>query len=183
MLGKLSLAPIHRYKVECRRSKWRLIFLFFFPFFALLPPLSACWCLSLFISNIFSHIWTRHDWHASCQKCRWAVHQTCDEYMKNQPQFWGWGKIDFTTKPIFLLLSSHKYHLKIKKKHIGFVYNKKCVSLCQLEWFVFLIAPFKMVGSFFLELIFDGQNKGQEKHERAMCIVHCAAADLSHSYS
>ena len=99
----------------------------FFPFFALLPPLSACWCLSLFISNIFSHIWTRHDWHASCQKCRWAVHQTCDEYMKNQPQFWGWGKIDFTTKPIFLLLSSHKYHLKIEKKHIGFVYNKKCL--------------------------------------------------------
>ena len=28
--------------------------------------------LSLFISNIFSHIWTRHDWHASCQKCRWG---------------------------------------------------------------------------------------------------------------
>ena len=158
MVGKLSLAPIHFSSS------------FFHSLLYLLPPLSACWCLSLFISNIFSHIWTRHDWHASCQKCRWAVHQTCDEYMKNQPQFWGWGKIDFTTKPIFLLLSSHKYHLKIKKKTYRFCLLQE-VSLCQLEWFVFLIAPLKMVGSFFLELIFDGQNKGQEKHERAMCTV------------
>ena len=81
---------------EMTVGKWRLIFFFF---------ILCCCRLSLFISNIFSHIWTRHDWHASCQKCRWgaSIRHVMNTW-KTHRIFEVWGKIDFTsTKPYFSL--------------------------------------------------------------------------------
>ena len=68
---KIWLALIYRDEVE-KDDCWQMT-----PYLHSLLPIRR---LSLFISNIFSHIWTRHDWHASCQKCRWGGWQTCDEY-------------------------------------------------------------------------------------------------------
>ena len=60
---KIWLALIYRDEVE-KDDCWQMT-----PYLHSLLPIRR---LSLFISNIFSHIWTRHDWHASCQKCRWG---------------------------------------------------------------------------------------------------------------
>ena len=97
---KIWLALIYRDEVE-KDDCWQMT-----PYLHSLLPIRR---LSLFISNIFSHIWTRHDWHASCQKCRWggSIRHVMNTW-KTHRIFEVWGKIDFTstTKPYFS--SSHK---------------------------------------------------------------------------